>query len=78
MANVCSLDIDSVILETSEGNWKIFNWFRNNKFVPNAGKIHMIASSKKVLKVNFLSYPIKNEGIEKIFGIHINNNLNFN
>ena len=43
----------------------------------NAGKSHVTVSLKKVLEVQFLSCPIKNKDIVKLFGIHIYNNLNF-
>ena len=43
----------------------------------NTGKSHVIVSSKKVLEVEFLSCPIKNKDIVKLFGIYIYNNLNF-
>ena len=51
--------------------------FHNNNLISNAGKSHLIMSSKENLDMQALSCSIKNEGNVKLVRIHINNNLNF-
>ena len=73
----CSSELDSVIFKLQKNTERIFRWFHNNNLISNAEKSHLIASPKGNLEIQVSSYSIRNEGIAKLLGIHINNNLNF-
>ena len=73
----CSSDLDSVIFKLQKNTERIFRWFYNNNLILNAEKSHLIVNSKENLESEVSSYSIRNEHSVKIFGLHINNNLNF-
>ena len=56
---------------------RVFRWFHSNNLISNAKKCHQIMSSKGNFETQVLSCSIRKEDSVKLFGIHINNNSNF-
>ena len=66
------------ILEKLEkGIQSMFDWFSENFLKANAGKCHLIASSKVPVHIQISDIKVTSESRVKLLGIHIDNRLNF-
>ena len=55
----------------------MFDWFSENFLKANAGKCHLIASSKVPVDIQISDIKVTSESRVKLLGIHIDNRLNF-
>ena len=55
----CSSDLDSIIFKLQKNTERIFRWFHNSNLISNAGKSHLIVSSKENLEIQVSSYSEK-------------------
>ena len=56
----------------------MFNWFKNNCLKNNFGKCHVLVSTNKPVGIKIGDYTIDNSECEKLLGVEIDVNLNFN
>ena len=49
---------------------RIFNWFHNSNSISNAGKSHLIVSSKENSEIDVSNWSMKNQGSVLFLGIH--------
>ena len=74
----CLLDMIFVLGQLKGGIDKIFNWFKKNFLKGNAGKCHLITSSKTPVGTEVANITIMSEEKVKLLRIRIDNRLNFN
>ena len=55
----------------------MFHWFSTNHLVANAGKCHLLRSSKTSVNIHISSTEILNEERVKLLGVNLENRLNF-
>ena len=70
-------NIDEVIFSLQESSKKLFKWFTDNQMKTNEEKCHLIVSSNKATEIQIGDFSIKNSENEKLLGVHIDSNLNF-
>ena len=68
----------SVLGQLKGGIDKIFDWFKKKFLKGNAGKCHLITSSKTPVGIEVSNITIMSEEKVKLLGIYIGNRLNFN
>ena len=73
----CLADMISVLGHFEGGIDKIFNWFKKKFLKGNDNKCHLITSSKTPVGIEVSNITIMSEEKVKLFGIHIDNRLNF-
>ena len=56
----------------------LFNWFKNNRLKNNIDKCHVLVSTNKPVGVKFGDYTIDDSECEKLLGVKLDVNLNFN
>ena len=56
----------------------LFNWFKSNRLKSNADICHVLISTNKPVSVNIGNYTIEKSSCEKLLGVKIDVNLNFN
>ena len=56
----------------------MFNWFKNNRLKNNIDKCHVLVSTNKPVGVKFGDYTIDDSECEKLLGVKLDVNLNFN
>ena len=56
----------------------MFNWFKNNRLINNFDKCHVLVSIYKPVGIKIGNYTIGNSECEKLLGVKIDVNLNFN
>ena len=71
-------DLEDVITSLEKASVDLFNWFKNNRLKSNADKFHVLISTNKPVSVNIGNYTIENSRCEKLLGVKIDANLNFN
>ena len=70
--------IDNVIASLEQVSDALFNWFKNNPLKSNADKCHLLFSTNKPVGIEIGDYRIDNSECEKLLGVKIDVNLNFN
>ena len=56
----------------------MFNWLKNNLLKNNIGKCHLLVSTNKPVGIKIGDYTLDNSEYEKVLGVKIDVNLNFN
>ena len=70
--------IDDVIRKLESVSSKLFKWFSDNEMKANKDKCHFITSKNISATISIDNTNIKNSECEKILGIKVDGNLNFN
>ena len=73
----CLPDMISVLGQLKGGFEEIFYWFQKIFFKGNAGKCHLITSSKTLVEIKMSNITIMSEQKVKLLGIYKDNRLNF-
>ena len=69
--------IDVVIASLEQVSGALFDWFKNNRLKNNVDKCHVLISTNKPgIKIG--DYTIDNSECEKLVGVIVDLNLNFN
>ena len=71
-------DIDKTITSLEEVSKTLFDWFKNNRLKSNADKCHALVSTNASVNIKIGDYIISNSKCEKLLGIKLDSNLNFN
>ena len=71
-------NIENVIASLEEATNALFDWFDNNRLKSNPDKCHALVSTNKHLNMKVCDYTIGNSQYEKLLGVKIDVNLNFN
>ena len=71
-------NIDNVIASLEQVSDALFNWFKNNRLKNNVDKCHVLVSRNKPVGIKIGDYTIENSNCEKLLGVKIDANLNFN
>ena len=71
-------NIENVIASLEEATNTLFDWFDNNRLKSNPDKCHALVSTNKHLNMKVCNYTIGNSQCEKLLGVKIDVNLNFN
>ena len=71
-------NFDNVIASLEQVSDTLFNWFKNNRLKNNVDKCHVLVSTKKPVGIKIGDYTIGKSECEKLLGIKIDVNLNFN
>ena len=67
-----------VITSLEQVSDALFNWFKNNRLENNVNKCHVLVSTNKHVGIKIGDYTIDNSECEKLLGVKIDVNLNFN
>ena len=70
--------IDDVIRKLESVSSKLFKWFSDNEMKANKDKCHFITSNNISATISTYNTNVKNSECEKILGIKVDGNLNFN
>ena len=68
----------SVITSLENAAEKLFKWFVNNHMKANHNKCHLLMSTLTPISIKVKDYIIKNSDNEKLLGVTVDANLNFN
>ena len=69
--------IDIVIASLEQVSGALFYWFKNNRLKNNVDKCHVLVSTNKPgIKIG--DYTVDNSECEKLVGVKVDLNLNFN
>ena len=71
-------NIENVIASLEEATNALFDWFDNNRLKSNPDKCYALVSTNKHLNMKVCDYTIGNSQCEKLLGVKIDVNLNFN
>ena len=71
-------DIKSLNVSLEEASNALLYWLKNNRLTSNPDKCHTLISTKKHWNINIGDYTWGNSECEKVLGIKIEVNLNFN
>ena len=71
-------NIDNVIASLEQVSDALFNWLKNNRLKNNVDKCHVLVSTSKPVGIKVGDYAIDNSECEKLLGLKIDVNLNFN
>ena len=74
-------NFDIVIASLEKVSDTLFNWSKNNSFKSNVGKCHKLVSTNKPVGIkigDYIESRVKNSTCEKLLGVKIDVNLNFN
>ena len=71
-------NIDNVTASLEQVSDALFNWFKNNRLKNNVDKCHVLVSTSKPVGIKVGDYTIDNSECEKLLGVKIDVNLNFN
>ena len=69
---------DNVIASLEQVSDAMLNLFESNRLKNNVDKCHVLVSTKKFVGIKVRDYLIYNSECEKLFGVKIDGNLNFN
>ena len=69
--------IEEVISSLQESAEKLFQWFSHNQMKGNTDKCHLIVSTDEPIEIRVGESLIKSSACEKLFGVKIDNKLNF-
>ena len=70
--------IENVIASLKEATNVLFDWFDNNRLKSNPDKCYALVSTNKHLNMKVCDFTIGNSECEKLLGVKIDVNLNFN
>ena len=70
--------IDNVIATLEQVSDTLFNWLKNNRLKNNVDKCHVLVSTSKPVGIKVGDYTIDKSECEKLLGVKIDVNLNFN
>ena len=70
--------IDNVIASLEKVSDALLNWFKKNLLRNNVDKCHVLVSTNKTVGIKIGDYKIENSEWEKLLGVKIGVNLNFN
>ena len=73
----CSSNIDEVLENLQEAFEQLFQWFSANHLVANAGKCHLLTSSKISNNIAISNTNISSEQNVKLLGINLESRLSF-
>ena len=87
--NIANINIDNtpfvssdtplnVITSLENAAEKLFEWFTNNHMKANHDKYHQLMSTITPISIKVKDYIIKNSDYEKLLGVTVDANLNFN
>ena len=71
-------NIDSVIASLEKVSDALFNWFKNIRLKRNGDKCHVLVSTSKPVGIRTGHYTTDNSKREKLLGVKIDVNFNFN
>ena len=71
-------NVDNVIASLEQVFDVLFNCFKNNRQKNNVDRFHVLVSTNKPVGIKIEEYTIDNTECEKLFGVKIDVNLNFN
>ena len=71
-------NIENLIASLEEASNTLFVWFKNNRLKSNPDKCHALISTNRQLDIKIGDYIIGNSECEKLLGVKIDVNLNFN
>ena len=71
-------NINNVIGSLEQVSDALFNWFKNNRLKNNVDKCHVLVSTNKPVGIKIGDYTIESSECEKLLGVKIDANLNFN
>ena len=71
-------DIDSVFKSLEQVSDALLNWFINNRLKNNVDKFHLLLSMNKPVGIKIGNYTIDNSECQKLLGVKLVLNLNFN
>ena len=71
-------NIENVIASLEEETSVLFDWFDNNRCKSNPDKCHALVSTNKHLNMKVFDFTIGNSESEKLLGVKIDLNSNFN
>ena len=71
-------NIENVIASLEEATNALFDWFDNNRLKSNPDKCLALVSTNKHLNMKVCDFTIGNSECEKLLGVKIDVNLNFN
>ena len=75
--DVIADDINGVITSLEKASKALFEWFENNLLKTNAGKCHLLVSSRDDVNLRVSKYDIKDSECEKLLGVKFDNKLTF-
>ena len=78
MSFIVENNIDNVIASLEQVSDALFNWFKNNRLKNNVDKCHVLVSTSKPVGIKVGDYTIDKSECEKLLGVKIDVNLNFN
>ena len=68
----------NVITSSENAAEKLFEWFANNHMKANHDKCHLLMSTLTPISITVKDYVIENSDNEKLLGVTVDANLNFN
>ena len=68
----------NVITSLKNAAEKLFEWFANNHMKASHNKCHLLMSTLTPISIKVKDYIIKNGDNEKLLGVTVDANLNFN
>ena len=71
-------NINNFIASEEQVSDALFNWFKNNRLTNNVDKCHVLVNTNKPVGIKIGDYTIENSDCEKLLGVKIDANLNFN
>ena len=71
-------NIDNGIASLEQISDALFNWFKNSRLKNNVDKCHVLVSTNKPVGIKVGDYTIDNCECEKVLGVKLDANLNFN
>ena len=71
-------NIENLIASLEEASNTLFVWFKNNRLKSNPDKCHALISTNRHLDIKIGDYTVGNSECEKLLGVKIDVNLNFN
>ena len=71
-------NIDNAIAFLEQVSDALFNWFKNNRLKNNVDKCHVLVGTSKPVGIKVGDYTIDKSECEKLLGVKIDVNLNFN
>ena len=72
-----SSNIENVLDNLQGALEKMFHWFSTNNLVANAGKCHLLTSSKTPVDIHIYNTKVLNEKRVKLLGVNLEGRLNF-
>ena len=71
-------DIDNIIASLEQVSDALFNWLKNNRLKSNIDKCYVLVNTKNPAGMKIGDSTLDNSECEKLLGVKIDVNLNFN